>query len=145
MDLTHIHPKLVDIIIESIVTYPFFRVTEGVRTIEKQKEYVAKGASKTMNSKHLIQPDGWAHAFDVVPLIKGKVSWEWEHFYPLISGIGKVAVKQNTTVVWGGVWDRALNDLDLNNLKKEVDSYAARQRAKGKKPFLDGPHIELKG
>ena len=44
-----------------------FSVREGVRTPETQKEYVAKGVSKTMASKHLIQPDGYGHAVDLYP------------------------------------------------------------------------------
>ena len=45
-----------------------FGVSEGLRTEERQKELVSKGASKTMKSKHL---EG--RAVDLVGYISGKI------------------------------------------------------------------------
>ena len=52
--LDSVDPDLIKVVKYAIgVTKVDFGVIEGVRTLEKQKELVAAGASKTMNSKHL--------------------------------------------------------------------------------------------
>jgi len=48
-----------------------FIITEGVRTLERQKVLFAKGATRTMNSKHLL-----GRAFDVAAVIDGEVRWD---------------------------------------------------------------------
>ena len=53
--LEGVNEQLVEVVKEAItLTKIDFGVTEGLRTLEKQKELVAKGASKTMKSKHLV-------------------------------------------------------------------------------------------
>lgn len=42
-------------------------IVDGRRTFEEQQRNVARGVSKTFESKHLAQADGKAHAADVVP------------------------------------------------------------------------------
>lgn len=42
-------------------------ILDGARSVEEQKKNVAKGVSKTMNSKHLRQADGKSHAADAMP------------------------------------------------------------------------------
>ena len=50
--------------------YPF-AVFETLRTIERQREYLKRGVSKTLNSRHLT-----GHAVDLVPLdADGKLDW----------------------------------------------------------------------
>ena len=67
-NLVGVHPVLADIVQQAMrLQIMDFSVREGVRTPETQKEYVAKGVSKTMASKHLIQPDGYGHAVDLYP------------------------------------------------------------------------------
>lgn len=44
-----------------------FAVIDGVRTIEEQTKNVMKGLSKTMDSMHLMQDDGFSHAVDLMP------------------------------------------------------------------------------
>jgi peptidoglycan L-alanyl-D-glutamate endopeptidase CwlK len=44
-----------------------FVVINGRRSIEEQQYYFDAGVSKTMNSKHLVQTDGFAHAVDIIP------------------------------------------------------------------------------
>ena len=49
-----VHPDLVAVVRRAIeITEVDFSVGEGLRTIERQKELVAKGASQTMKSRHL--------------------------------------------------------------------------------------------
>jgi peptidoglycan L-alanyl-D-glutamate endopeptidase CwlK len=52
--LQGVHPDLVRGVERAIrITTQDFRVQEGLRTRERQAELVARGASRTMNSRHL--------------------------------------------------------------------------------------------
>lgn len=67
-NLHNVHPQLVQIVHDTMSLQVMdFSVREGVRTIDRQTELFKSGRSKTMNSKHLIQPDGYAHAVDLYP------------------------------------------------------------------------------
>ena len=60
-----LHPDLVLVLNRALLTSPHdFVVTEGLRTLDRQKELVRIGASKTLKSRHLKQADGYGHAFD---------------------------------------------------------------------------------
>ncbi|MGL5646952.1 MAG: hypothetical protein ACRDDY_03795 [Clostridium sp.] len=86
--------RLVHIICETIRRYEFnhdWGVFEAKRTIEKQKEYVAKGTSKTMNSKHLPDSNGIVRAVDIVPYVNGQYDWSEKYFGDIISKIKTVA------------------------------------------------------
>ena len=73
-NLEGVHPLLVNVVHRALeLSNIDFTVVEGLRTIEKQREYVAKGASKTMNSYHLKQKDGYGHAVDIYPYYNGSV------------------------------------------------------------------------
>jgi peptidoglycan LD-endopeptidase CwlK len=119
-----------------------FQVTDGVRTVERQRELFLKGASRTMKSKHLPQDDGLGYAVDLVPLVDGKLSWDWERIYPIATAMIDAASYEGAhTLVWGGVWDRPLHS--LNDPKHEVALYVQRRRAAGKDAFIDGPHYQV--
>ena len=62
------HPDLRKVVLKAM-SYQImdFSVIEGIRTKDKQAAYVKAGVSKTMNSKHLLQPDGYSHAVDLYP------------------------------------------------------------------------------
>ena len=55
-----------------------FTVYEGLRSIEQQRKNMARGVSKTMDSMHLKQSDGYGHAVDLVPWIQGHPVWDWD-------------------------------------------------------------------
>lgn len=78
-----------------------FIITEGLRTKERQAALVKQGASKTMNSKHLV-----GKAVDLAPLVDGKVRWDWPLFYPLADAMKAAAALLNVSIVWGGDWKR---------------------------------------
>jgi hypothetical protein len=65
-----------------------FGVVQGMRTIEQQKELVAKGASQTMKSKHL---EG--KAFDIMAFINGRASWELSVYDDLADAIKEAATQ----------------------------------------------------
>lgn len=81
-----------------MTTVPFL-VLEGLRTRQRQRELVARGASQTMNSRHLT-----GHAVDVVPLIDGDVSWDWSDYYVLAPIIKEAAKLEGVPLEWGGDW-----------------------------------------
>lgn len=64
--LTGVHPDLVRLH-EAVLAVFDHSVIDGARTIPEQEKNVARGVSKTMDSKHLVQQDGLAHATDSVP------------------------------------------------------------------------------
>lgn len=130
--LRGVHADLVRVVELAVRSAPgLFTVSEGVRTIERQKELVAKGASKTLNSRHLT-----GHAVDV---------WcgpDWPPYFKAAQVIQLAAKNLKVSIVWGGVWDRILNDLSAD-LEAEQAEYVRRQKARGRRAFLDGPHFEL--
>lgn len=78
-----------------------FVVVEGLRTMKRQRELVAKGASKTLKSRHL---DG--HAVDLAPVIDGEISWAWPPFYLIAEAMDAAAKELNVPIEWGGRWTK---------------------------------------
>ena len=98
--LVGVNPDLVRVIRRAaLMSKAPFRVLEGMRTIDRQRQLVAKGASKTMNSRHLT-----GHAVDIAPLDDGEVSWAWPLYYPLAKTVKEAAKKEGVSVEWGGDW-----------------------------------------
>jgi len=115
-----------------------FGVSEGVRSAERQKELVAKGASKTMKSKHI---DGLA--VDLVAYISGRMSWELNLYDDIADAMAAAAKEHGVTVRWGGAWH--IDDIGTWQGKMEdaMTTYIDLRRSQGKRPFIDGPHFEL--
>lgn len=65
-NLKKVHPDLVRLH-EAVLPAFDHAVTDGARSLDEQKKNVEKGVSKTLESKHLLQPDGYAHATDATP------------------------------------------------------------------------------
>ncbi|EKN3362604.1 M15 family metallopeptidase [Yersinia ruckeri] len=98
--LIGVHPDLVKVVRRALELTPLdFKVIEGRRTLERQRELVKAGASQTLNSRHLT-----GHAVDIVPLPDGKVSWEWKYFYPMADAMKQAAAELGIAVEWGGNW-----------------------------------------
>lgn len=76
-----------------------FLITEGLRTRERQQALVARGASKTLNSRHLT-----GHAIDFAPIVNGAVSWAHKDFVPVADAFKAAAAELGTPIVWGGDW-----------------------------------------
>ena len=146
--LVGVHPKLAQVVERAIeLTQQDFSVHEGLRTADRQRRLVAAGASRTMNSKHIKQADGYGHAVDLLPWgdFDGngtkEISWSWEHFYPIADAMRQAATELGINVRWGGCWET------LNGTTKPtrdlVSDYVAARKAAGKSAFIDGPHFEL--
>ena len=98
--LKGVHPDLVKVIQRAIqITAIDFTVLEGLRTKERQKELFAKGATKTMNSRHLT-----GHAVDIAPVIDGAVSWDWPLYHRLAVAVKEAAKDVGVPLTWGGDW-----------------------------------------
>ena len=118
-NLAGIHPDLRRVMDRALREAPFpFIVTEGLRTLERQRELKRIGASKTLKSRHLT-----GHAVDLVPYVDidkdGRVETEemyaWPLYHRLAPAIKAAAAAEGVAIVWGGDW----------------------------KSFQDGPHWEL--
>lgn len=90
--------RLVRVVKRAIELTPIdFTVTEGLRTLERQKELVAKGFSQTMNSKHLK-----GLAVDLGALVDGKLTWEKKPYYTIADAMKQAAAELGIAIRWGG-------------------------------------------
>jgi len=107
-----LHPDIVKVLDEAIINPPHdFGISQGVRTKEQQEELFAQGRTKpgkivtrTLKSNHMVQEDGYGHAFDVVIYINGKVTWDEKYYDELARHILQVAKKNGIALKWGGQW-----------------------------------------
>jgi len=98
--LEGVHPDLVRIVkTAASISDLDFTVLEGLRTVERQKELVKQGASKTMKSRHLT-----GHAVDLAPMINGKISWDWPLYNRLAKIVKAAAAVEKLPLQWGGDW-----------------------------------------
>lgn len=114
--LAGVHPDLVRVVKRAIeLTDHDFSVIEGLRTLETQRAYVAKGASKTMNSRHIT-----GHAVDLYPV--GRPT-PWDKCPVVAAAMLAAAVELDVAIRWGGDWN-------MNGDSRD-------------EKFYDGPHFEL--
>jgi peptidoglycan L-alanyl-D-glutamate endopeptidase CwlK len=101
--LKGLHPDLVKIVERAIeITDIDFSVGEGLRSITRQKELYAEGATTTMNSRHLT-----GHAVDLFALDEnGKVTWDWKYYHPLSDAVKQAAKDVGVMIEWGGDWSK---------------------------------------
>lgn len=100
--LKGVHPDLVRVLKRAIAQSDLdFTVLEGLRTLDRQKQLMAQGATRTMNSRHLT-----GHAVDIAPVIGGAVSWDWPLYHRLAKAVKAAAVKEGVALTWGGDWAR---------------------------------------
>lgn len=101
--LRGVHPDLVRIVMRCAADWKDaetgFIVTCGLRTLAEQKVLVAKGASKTLRSRHLT-----GHAVDLACVIKGQVRWDWPLYDRLAKAMKAAAKAEKVPLEWGGDW-----------------------------------------
>ena len=137
--LQGVDERLVSVVNYAItVTKTDFGVIQGMRTLEQQKELVAKGASQTMKSKHL---DGLA--VDLMAYINGRGSWELNLYDDLADAMAEGANAVGCKVRWGAAWH--IDDIGSWDGTSEdaMNAYIDLRRSQGRRPFIDGPHFEL--
>lgn len=128
--LEGVHPDLVSCVHEVMSWQVMdFSVIEGVRSADRQRKLFEAGRSTTLNSKHLIQPDGFAHAVDLYPypidmglVDEGDVR-EIARFGILAGLMARAAQEIGVLVVNGMDWDGDGQTLDHT--------------------FFDAPHFQL--
>ena len=100
-NLEGVHPDLVAIVKRAIqITEVDFTVTEGVRSVIRQKELVMAGASRTMNSYHLT-----GHAVDLAAWVNG-IRWDWPLYKKIAFAMKQAAIEQDIKLTWGGDWKK---------------------------------------
>jgi peptidoglycan L-alanyl-D-glutamate endopeptidase CwlK len=104
--LEFVHPDLVRVAHKGAELSPIpFIVTEGLRTLERQKILFAKGATRTLKSQHLPHPsDGLSRAFDFVPVVEGEITWKTSAFKPVIAAIKQASKMLDVPITSGGDW-----------------------------------------
>lgn len=115
-----------------------FAVVEGRRTLERQKELVAKGASKTMKSKHL---DGMA--VDLMAFIDDRPSWEIQLYDDIADAMAEAASELQIRLRWGAAWHIPNIATYGKTMREAMIEYVDQCRSKNRRPFIDGPHFEL--
>lgn len=115
--LATVNEPLQRVVLKAFETMPFdITVLEGIRTLERQKELVAKKASKTLNSKHLT-----GNAIDLAPY---PIDWnDKSRFNEMAKHVLAAATELGIHIRWGGDWN-------MNGDWKD-------------EKFYDGPHFEL--
>lgn len=116
--LDGVDPRLVSVLGAAAAICPLtFSVTEGVRNKAKQTMLFNAGRSKTLNSRHLINPaTGFGEAVDVCVLIDGKADWTLSNYSTVAKAVKAASRQLGIAVEWGGDWQT----------------------------FKDGPHFQLK-
>lgn len=99
--LIGVNPLLVKIAYRALeISTADFAVIEGVRTLEKQKENVKKGVSKTLNSRHLT-----GDAIDILPsAIKPGMEWQPHFFEPILRAFKQATDEEGVTLRFGKNW-----------------------------------------
>ncbi len=114
------HPDLQRVFTE-VVKHWDCQVLEGKRSEAQQKLNVAKGVSKTLDSKHVYPLGEPSLAVDVAPY---PVKWsDQERFYAFAGFVIGVATMLGVRLRWGGDWD---SDREFHD-----------------QGFYDLPHFEL--
>ena len=104
--LAGVHPKLCAVVSLAITISDIdFCVLEGIRTIERQRELVASGASQTMRSRHLT-----GHAVDLAAMVGGEVRWDWPLYHKLAISVKEAARQLGCPIEWGGDWKGDFKD-----------------------------------
>lgn len=143
-NLEGVNPRLVGVVKRAIeITTVDFGVTQGLRTIDQQREYVRIGKSKNMNSLHLPQNDGYSHAVDVVAYIGPDIAWELNLYDNIADAFAEAAREQNVSIRWGAAWTIPNIAKWNSTMEEAMMSYIDLRREQGRRPFIDGPHFEL--
>ena len=119
-NLQGVHPYLIKVLEEAIKECPIeFTITEGVRTLERQKEYYSWGRMKpnpntgkmttitscdgiNKKSNHQVKSDGYGYAVDLYanPINVN----DTVNIKVVADHIKKIAKRLNINIEWGGDW-----------------------------------------
>jgi len=119
------------------VTKQDFSVICGLRTIDEQRELVAKGASQTMKSKHI-----GGNAVDLMAYCNGG-RWELNLYDEIADAMKEGAAAAGVKLRWGAAW--TIDDIGAwsDTAEDAMNSYIDTRRSQSRRPFIDAPHFEL--
>lgn len=114
--LLGVNPSLVSVVMRAAEIGPrTFFVVEGVRTKERQQELYDQGRTTpgrivtwTLQSKHIIQADGFGHAVDLYPILNpgmtiDQIPMQW--WGEIAQGMLTAAADLGIPIRWGHDWD----------------------------------------
>ena len=137
--LVGVHSSLVAVVHHAItLTKVDFVVVEGVRTEARQRELVAKGASQTMQSRHI---DG--EAVDLVAFLGPRISWELSLYDEIADAMRQAAIAKDVAIRWGAAWNIPDIRAWTGTMEAAMNHYVDVRRKSGKRPFIDAPHFEM--
>ena len=115
--LKGVHPDLIAVVLRAAELHQDnitkFIVTEGVRTLERQRELFLAHKSQTMNSRHLIGKDFLGHAVDLAiwedrdedkVVDADELSWKFPAYKDLADKMKEAAKELGIPIKWGGDW-----------------------------------------
>lgn len=76
-----------------------FVVTEGIRSMHRQRQLLLAGASTTVRSRHLT-----GHAVDLAAIVGSQVRWDWPIYDKLAEAMKSAAAELGVPIEWGGDW-----------------------------------------
>lgn len=137
--LQGVDPDLVAVAKRAIqITKVDFGITEGLRSVSRQRELVRAGKSQTMKSKHIL-----GRAVDSVAYIDGQVSWDLSLYDDIADAYAQAGRELGVPLRWGAAW--SISDITRWNgtMEEAMLSYIDLRRSQGRRPFIDGPHVEM--
>lgn len=92
--------RLVKVVLVAAEIYPLpITIAEGLRTIERQKQLLKEGKTKTLQSKHLK-----GLAVDVYPLTADRKKIDGTAYDKLSAAMKEAASIVGVKIQWGGDW-----------------------------------------
>ena len=138
-NLIGVRPRLIAVVQRAItLTKVDFAVSEGLRTQMRQRELVVKGASQTMDSKHLT-----GEAVDLVAFLGSRISWELALYDEIADAMRTAAREEEVGIRWGAAWNIPDIRAWSGTMESAMNHYVDVRRKAGKRPFIDAPHFEL--
>lgn len=95
-----------------------FIVTDGCRTIDQQKAFVAAGKSQTMHSRHL-----GGFAIDFVARVQGRVTYDVEQMTEIAKRFKEAADELQIPIEWGGDWHSFKDTPHIQLSKRQYPDY----------------------
>lgn len=135
--LEGVHPDLLKVTQTALALSEVdFGITEGLRSLEKQKILYNTGKSQTMKSRHLT-----GHAVDVIAYVNGYTYEPFNLYTKIAESFREAAFEHDVDILWGAAWLKPLNYYD--SAEEANLDYVKTRWGQNRKPFIDGPHFQL--
>lgn len=96
--LEGVNPLLINVVKRAIeLSEVDFGISEGVRSLERQKQLLIEKKSLTLKSKHLT-----GDAVDVYAWVDGYINWNYHYYEKIAEAMFSAAKELNVEIRWGG-------------------------------------------